>query len=275
MPRQIIRTFGLDKDTLTFAQRVKAGSGTTILPNNLKDINNFVVGIKRMGLWNQMICWPMRSIHNAGKGSTVYSLGGFGVYNGTMVNSPSWSTDGVTFGGNTQYIQYSPNFTVDFTKGGYSVCAVWSGLGIPIISNEGSFILFGSSDFVLANTISTGVGGGTTWQPQSRNYNGFRYYNSLNQPIVGNIEYGWNAETLTLQRDGVDLSMLNITSSTPTNGSYTMRTTGRTNTTTSATSRMSYLMTFPPSIGMTSATMKQIYNLSRQTLGLNLVLSIT
>ena len=97
MPRQIIRTFGLDRDTIAFAQRVRVGSGTTILPNNLIQLNKFVVGIKRMGIWNQMVCWPMRSTQNAGRGSTVYSLGGLGTFNGTMVNGPTWGTDGVTF----------------------------------------------------------------------------------------------------------------------------------------------------------------------------------
>jgi len=92
MPRT--RTFGLDKDTIAFATRVKVGSGKTILPENLKQINKFVIGTKKLGLWNSMVCWPMRSIHNAGTGSTVYSLGGLGTYNGTMTNSPVWNSDG-------------------------------------------------------------------------------------------------------------------------------------------------------------------------------------
>jgi hypothetical protein len=89
MPRT--RTYGLDIDTIRFAQRVKQGSGTTILPEPLKQINKFVVGIKKLGLWNSMVCWPMRSIHNAGTGSTVYSLGGYGNFNGTLINSSTWS----------------------------------------------------------------------------------------------------------------------------------------------------------------------------------------
>ena len=95
MPRQIIRTFGLDRDTIAFAQRVRAGSGTTILPNNLIQLNKFVVGIKRMGIWNQMVCWPMRSTQNAGRGSTVYSLGGFGTFNGTLINATMWDQRGI------------------------------------------------------------------------------------------------------------------------------------------------------------------------------------
>ena len=92
MPRT--RTYGLDNDTLAYAARAKAGSGKTILPENLRQINKFVIGIKKLGLWNSMVCYPMRSIHNAGTGSTVYSLGGLGVYNGTMVNGPTWQSDG-------------------------------------------------------------------------------------------------------------------------------------------------------------------------------------
>jgi hypothetical protein len=58
-------------------------------------INYFVKGIKRLGLWDDMVCWPLRSAQNAGTGSTAYSLGGLGVYNGTLVNGPTWGVDGV------------------------------------------------------------------------------------------------------------------------------------------------------------------------------------
>lgn len=93
MPRT--RTFGLDTDAIAFAARVKAGSGKTILPENLKQINKFVIGIKKLGLWDTMVCWPMRSIHNAGTGSTVYSLGGLGIHNGTLTNTIEWSNLGL------------------------------------------------------------------------------------------------------------------------------------------------------------------------------------
>jgi hypothetical protein len=60
-------------------------------------INFFVKGIKRLGLWDDMVCWPLRSAQNAGTGSTAYSLGGLGTYNGTLVNGPTWGADGVNF----------------------------------------------------------------------------------------------------------------------------------------------------------------------------------
>jgi len=78
-----------DPDALAYVQ----ASGATDIDN----INTFVVGIKALGLWNNMVCWPLRSSQNAGTGSTAYSLGGLGAYNGTLVNGPTWGADGVTF----------------------------------------------------------------------------------------------------------------------------------------------------------------------------------
>jgi hypothetical protein len=60
-------------------------------------LNFFVKGIKRLGLWDDMVCWPLRSAQNAGTGSTAYSLGGLGTYNGTLVNGPTWGSDGIDF----------------------------------------------------------------------------------------------------------------------------------------------------------------------------------
>jgi len=67
-------------------------------------INHFVKGVKRLGLYNSMVCWPLRSAQNAGAGSTAYSLGGLGTYNGTLVNGPTWGADGVLFNANNKYI---------------------------------------------------------------------------------------------------------------------------------------------------------------------------
>lgn len=63
------------------------------------EINHFVKAIKRLGLWNSMVCWPLRSSQNAGTGTTAYSLGGLGTYNGTLVNGPTWGADGITSAG--------------------------------------------------------------------------------------------------------------------------------------------------------------------------------
>jgi hypothetical protein len=68
-------------------------------------INHFVKGIRALGLWDDMVCWPLRSAQNAGTGSTAYSLGGLGTYNGTLVNGPTWGADGIDFvNASSQYI---------------------------------------------------------------------------------------------------------------------------------------------------------------------------
>jgi len=67
-------------------------------------INTFVRGIKSLGLYNNMVCWPLRSTQNAGTGVTAYSLGGLGVFNGTLINGPTWQAGGIVFNGTTQYI---------------------------------------------------------------------------------------------------------------------------------------------------------------------------
>lgn len=61
-----------------------------------RQLSDFVKGVKALGLWANMVCWPMRASQNAGTGSTVYSLGGLGTFSGTLVNGPTWG-DGITF----------------------------------------------------------------------------------------------------------------------------------------------------------------------------------
>jgi hypothetical protein len=80
-----------DPDAATFI----AASGATDVWN----IQKFVQGVKTLGLWDDMVCWPLRSAQNAGTGTTAYSLGGQGAFNGTLVGGPVWENDnsGITF----------------------------------------------------------------------------------------------------------------------------------------------------------------------------------
>jgi hypothetical protein len=73
------------------------GISGTITVNPRQQIIDFIKGVKTLGLWNNMVCWPLRISQNASSGTTAHSLGGFGVYNGTLVNSPTWGYDGLTF----------------------------------------------------------------------------------------------------------------------------------------------------------------------------------
>jgi hypothetical protein len=134
-----------DPDALAYVQ----ASGATDIDN----INTFVVGIKALGLWNSMVCWPLRSTQNAGTGSTAYSLGGLGTYNGTLVNGPTWGADGVVAATNNSYIQTAISITLS-TIGEFSVVGVGN---IPSGSNRR---LIGSNGFttILSTTASNNYG---------------------------------------------------------------------------------------------------------------------
>jgi len=62
-------------------------------------INAFVKGIKDLGFWSSMVSYPLRSTQNAGTGTTAYSLGGLGTFNGTLAGAslPTWGVNGVNF----------------------------------------------------------------------------------------------------------------------------------------------------------------------------------
>ena len=93
------RISGFDGDAAAYFDRAGVTDATAKL-----QINEFVVGVKALGLYNNMVCWPLRSTQNAGTGTTAYSLGGLGTFNGTLTNGPTWGTDGITFDGTDDHI---------------------------------------------------------------------------------------------------------------------------------------------------------------------------
>lgn len=79
-------------------------------------INSFVVGVKALGLYSSMVSWPLRTAQNAASGTTAYSLGGLGTYNGTMT-SVTRDVDGYIFNGSTSKISTALNsITSDHTS---------------------------------------------------------------------------------------------------------------------------------------------------------------
>jgi hypothetical protein len=87
---------GIDPDAADFCSRSGASDRAAV--------SAFVRGVKDLGLWENMVCWPLRSEQNAGTGTTAYSLGGLGTFNGTLTNGPIWTADGVSFDGSNDYI---------------------------------------------------------------------------------------------------------------------------------------------------------------------------
>jgi hypothetical protein len=95
----IITNTAIDADAQSFI--------TTSGATDKEGIDQFVKGIKNLGLWSSMVCWPLRSSQNAGTGTTLYSLGGLGTFNGTLVNGPTWSSNGIIYDGSNDRIDTS------------------------------------------------------------------------------------------------------------------------------------------------------------------------
>jgi hypothetical protein len=121
-------------------------------------INAFVVGVKDLGLWNDMVCWPLRSSQNAGTGTTAYSLGGFGTYNGTLVNSPTWGTDGITFTSGSSQTITIPNINISKTDVIVATCQA---------ATSGNLRVFQAIWGADALGIWAGFGGSYFWDVRS------------------------------------------------------------------------------------------------------------
>jgi hypothetical protein len=129
-------------------------------------INHFVKGIKRLGLYSSMVCWPLRSSQNAGTGSTAYSLGGLGTYNGTLINGPTWGADGINRNASNAIVQITSDATLRsvlsvlfaFKSSVTSDNQIGVALSSPI-SGENYFQTVFNNDSVKQSYFSTTRGG--------------------------------------------------------------------------------------------------------------------
>jgi len=93
--------------------------------SDLYAINDFVLSAKKLEVWDQLICWPMRSTMNAGSGTTVYSIGGLTAYNGTMDSYYNHLVSEELPGGSMEEAYKSINFD-------FSVLSSYPGTGTTI-----------------------------------------------------------------------------------------------------------------------------------------------
>jgi len=142
-------------------------------------INSFVKGTKQLGLWNSMVCWPLRSSQNASSTLTAYSLGGYGNFNGNLVNvGTSYSSQGIvasTSGG--------VNLGSPFNSA--QICAVVEKQASPPSTGTllGSYSVSGSTEYGYENlTDGTNVYGRFYTSNGSGGYSS----NTINAPITIN-----------------------------------------------------------------------------------------
>jgi hypothetical protein len=169
------RQYQFDVDTKRYLNRVNTHRSLNGLPDIQKsdaaDIDNFVVGLKDLGIFNDVICWLFRSIHNIGSGVSVASLGGFISQDASLISGsatlPTWTNNGIQITATDQGINTNISQQRVFaTRGLYS-----SMFFIDSTANEGRRIVtcdipatgfgFGFDDFSTDNLrfINTGGGG--------------------------------------------------------------------------------------------------------------------
>lgn len=124
---------GFDADAAAYFDR--AGVTDAVAKSQ---INAFVKGVKDLGLYNNMVSWPLRSAQNKGSGTTAYSLGGFGTYDGTLTNGPTWGASGITFDGTNDYISITTFVT------GYLNTLFYSGSHSAITNVEKAMYFYGN-----------------------------------------------------------------------------------------------------------------------------------
>lgn len=67
------------------------------IPDNINEVDQFVKQLSLLVPPSSWIAWPLRSSHNAGTGTTVYSLGNYRKGDGIFINSPTWGANGINF----------------------------------------------------------------------------------------------------------------------------------------------------------------------------------
>jgi hypothetical protein len=134
---------GLDADAVAYFERAGVTDATA-----KSQISAFVIGMKDLGLYNSMACWPLRSAQNAGTGATAYSLGGLGTFNGTLVNSPSWTTDGID---HTAASSQNTSFPIDLVSYGATGFSLYF-VGKPKTGTQGFSMIFGQEGGTAVNS---------------------------------------------------------------------------------------------------------------------------
>lgn len=157
---------GYDADAAAYFERAGVTDATA-----KNQINAFVIGVKDLGLWSNMACWPSRSAQNAGTGNTVYSLGGLGTFNATKTAGITWNANGLRATTASQYANFSNPFDATTLNG----VSTWSVVNIESINSTGWFngfinirssfatnYIYGFCNTLYADITSNNPGGGST-----------------------------------------------------------------------------------------------------------------
>lgn len=163
---QISASSAYDADAASYFSRAGVTDATA-----KAQINAFVKGVKALGLWNNMVCWPSRSAQNAGSGNTVYSLGGLGTFDATKTAGITWNANGLRATTASQYATFSSPFDATTLNG----VSTWSVVNLESINSTNWFngfinirsgftnnYIYGFCNTLYADAASNNAGGGST-----------------------------------------------------------------------------------------------------------------
>ena len=146
------RTYGMDNDVISYNARIVAGGNQSLSMQSLRQLNQFIKEIKKIGIWDDMVCWPMRQSHNAGSGTTVYSLGGFAksTFNGSIINNGTWTPNGILLNPNLSSSIDVSNFIINDLIKGPNFIAFFTPIGTAINASAEYFAMrYSSVDSVI------------------------------------------------------------------------------------------------------------------------------
>lgn len=160
------KTYGMDNDVLAYNARIVAGGNQSLSTQGLRQLNQFIKEIKKIGIWDDMVCWPMRQPHNAGSGTTVYSLGGFAksTFNGSITNGGIWTPNGILLNPNLSSSIDVSNFIINDLIQGPNFIAFFTPIGTATnISSEFFAMRYSSLDATVYGHRTTGGLGSTAF----------------------------------------------------------------------------------------------------------------
>ena len=268
------RTYGMDADVISYNARIVAGGNQSLSMQSLRQLNQFVISIKKMGLWYNMICWPLKANQNAGSGTIAYSLGGFGILNGTLISNPTWGPTGIILNDQNQYISLSG---ASINAGNFTSLSVLS-----TIASNNSTNLFGLFQYLPTNptrgpvyTIYGPTGNGVMRIGSLTGGAGYREKGNQNVTNVG-IGFYYAAAGLSDLSDPVNSTgfvQLNSTRNTTSSGSGTLPYTFNSNLywlfgfQGSIRNEIASFQAWFSGISLTQSQLLQIQNLYKSTLG--------
>lgn len=156
---------GMDADAAAYLSATGASDEAAIVA--------FVEGVKTLGLWADLVCWPLRSTQNHGSGSALASLGGYSSRPATLYGSPAWAADGFSAVNN---VGHSGRVNSPFAFGAsHTLVSVLSAAGLAG-TGTGVTALVGDSS---SPTLQLSINGSRQFSLRSTQFGGSMTYTGV------------------------------------------------------------------------------------------------